>query len=141
MFQRLLWLSRGTIESSIHLMVRRRLLVAGWCVLLCSGCASIPPAQVGQTVGAILGSAIAPGIGAPLGALAGLLGGMLVQGGIDQATEKHERKTLGDQLVTGPTAESEASSAPMGAPTRVWVDEALQAGRLTAGHLETRAIP
>jgi len=110
------------------------------CLTVSSGCASVPPAQLGQTLGAILGSAIAPGIGAPLGSLAGLLGGMLVQGGIDQATEKHERKTLGDQLSTGPTAESEASSAPTGAPTRVWVDETLQAGRLIAGHFETRTI-
>ena len=122
-------------------MVRRRLLVGGWCVLLCSGCASIPPAQVGQTVGAILGSAIAPGIGAPLGALAGLLGGMLIQGEMDKSTEKKERKTLNDQLASESPAGPEASLVPFGAPTRVWVDETMQAGRLIAGHFETRAIP
>jgi hypothetical protein len=117
------------------------IVAAGWGLLLCSGCASVPPAHVGQTVGAIVGSAIVPGLGAPLGSLVGLLGGMLVQGKIDQVTEKRERKALSEQLATGPTAGPEASPAQMGAPTRVWVDETMQGGRLIAGHFETRAIP
>ena len=106
-----------------------------------SGCASMNPAQIGQTAGTILGSAIVPGIGAPLGALVGLLGGMLVQGQIDKVTETKERRTLGDQMASAPAAGTEPSADPLGAPTRVWVDETFHNGRLMAGHFDTRPIP
>ena len=118
----------------------RVVLLAG--VLLSSGCAAMPPAQLGQTAGTILGAAIAPGIGPPLGALAGLLTGMLVQGQVDRATEKGERQTLAEQLASSsPSVVPEAPPASQGQPIRVWVDETLRDGRLVAGHFETRSIP
>jgi hypothetical protein len=120
--------------------MRRRCLTVVIGLSLC-GCASVPPTQVGQTLGAILGSAIAPGLGAPLGSLVGLLGGMLVQGQIDKATETKERRTLSDQLAAAPVAGSEPAAALTGEPTRVWVDERMQNGRLIAGHFDTRPIP
>lgn len=122
-------------------MVRARPLVAVVCLSVCAGCASVPPAQLGQTLGAILGSAIAPGLGAPLGSLVGLLSGMLVQGEMDKTTERHERKALGEQLAAGSPPGPDGSPVPTGEPTRVWVDEVVQEGRLIAGHFETRPIP
>ena len=120
----------------------RRVLVGYCSLLLCTGCAGIAPAQLGQTLGTIAGAAVAPGVGAPIGALVGLLAGMVVQGKVDQATEKRERKELGDQLTTGSFPASEGSvPAPQGEPTRVWVDEAVQSGRLVAGHFEVRPVP
>src|SRR3989338_1537465 len=99
-----------------------------------SGCAGVPPAQVGQTAGTIAGAAIVPGIGAPLGGLIGLLAGMLVQGHVDKVTEQHERKDLSQQLAAGPSSTSGETVIPHGQPTRVWVDETVQEGRLRAGH-------
>ena len=111
-------------------------------VFLSSGCAGVSPVQVGQTAGTIVGAVIAPGIGPPLGAIAGLLAGMLVQGEVDKVTEKRERKTLGDQLATGGASKaSEESGPPRGEPTRVWVDETVQGGRLIPGHFEVRYLP
>ena len=109
---------------------------------MASGCAGVSPAHLGQTAGTIAGSAIAPGIGAPLGALFGLVAGMLVQNEVDKVTEKHERKTLSEQLggASAPLADG-AEELPQGVPTRVWVDETVQDGRLIAGHFETRPIP
>ncbi|MBI3330512.1 MAG: hypothetical protein HYZ96_00200 [Candidatus Omnitrophica bacterium] len=103
---------------------------------LCSGCAGVSPSQMGQTAGTIAGAAIAPGVGAPLGALVGLLAGMLVQGKIDQATEKRERKELGEQMTVGSRAAQPAgaNASPQGEPVRVWVDEGVSDGRLIAGH-------
>jgi len=121
-------------------MMKARALVAAVGVACC-GCASVPPAQVGQTVGAIIGSAIAPGLGAPLGSLAGLLGGMLVQGRMEKATEGRERKTLGEQLAAGSPTGPDGSPVETGEPARVWVDETVQQGRLIAGHFETRTVP
>ena len=98
------------------------------------------PAQLGQTVGTILGAAVAPGVGPPLGALAGMLAGMLVQGEVDKVTGKHERKTLGDELAATSSPAPDVSLSPQGQPTRVWVDESLQGGRLIAGHFEVRYL-
>ena len=121
--------------------MRVRPLLVGGASLLLASCASVPPPQVGQTIGAIVGGGIAPGIGAPLGALVGLLGGMLIQGEIDKGTEKKERRTLGDQLASAPAGGGpQPSDVPTGQPTRVWVDETMQNGRLLAGHFETRPI-
>ena len=111
------------------------------CVLL-TGCAGIAPQQVGQVVGTIAGAAVAPGIGAPIGNLAGLLAGMMVQGQVDHINEKHERVDLKRQLGSPrPAGAAETGSAPQGQPTRVWVDEAVQNGRLVVGHFEQRYLP
>ena len=107
-------------------------------VFLASGCASVAPSQVGQMAGTIAGSAIAPGIGAPLGSLVGMLAGLLVEGQVDRHREKQERADLSRELGTGSKA---ASPALTGTPTRVWVDEHLEDGRLVAGHFEVRPIP
>ena len=108
---------------------------------LASGCAGISPAHLGQTAGTIAGSAIVPGLGAPIGALLGLVAGLLVQNEVGKVTEKHERKTLSDQLGgASPTRSDSAEVLPQGVPTRVWVDETVQDGRLIAGHFETRPI-
>lgn len=105
------------------------------------GCAGVSPAQVGQTAGTIAGAAIAPGVGAPIGALVGLLAGMAVQGQVDKVVEKHERQELGDQLAGGSPATSDGQAqAPAGEPTRVWVDETEQDGRVIAGRFEVRQI-
>jgi len=116
-----------------------RILVGVTGLALAAGCAAMPPAQVGQTAGTIAGAAIAPGVGAPLGALVGLLAGMVVQGHVDKATEQRERKELGEQLAAGaPSGLSPThASTPHGQPTRVWVDEAVEDGRLIAGHFDT----
>ncbi len=116
------------------------MLVGVMGVVCALGCASIPPAQVGQTAGTIAGAAILPGVGAPLGALVGLLAGMLVQGEMDQATEKHERKELNDQLSVNTGKTAEPGTVTQGQPTRVWVDETVTSGRLMAGHFDTRDL-
>ena len=122
--------------------MRASVLVGALSVVCLGGCASVPPAQVGQTAGTLAGAAIVPGIGAPIGALAGLLAGMLVQGELDKATETRERKELGERMAHGtPPAAGVPAEAPRGAPVRVWVDETLHDGRLIAGHFDTRAIP
>ena len=110
-------------------------------LLLTSGCAGISPAQVGQTAGTVAGMAIVPGVGAPVGALVGLLAGMVVQGQVDKATERHERKELGEQLRTAAAASESGLIPSLGEPRRVWVDEAVQDGRLVAGHFEARPLP
>ena len=117
-----------------------RVLITGT-LLLCSGCAGVSPAQFGQTAGAITGSLVAPAVGAPIGALVGTLAGMMVQGQVDKATEKRERKELGDELHAGTSSIApDSASSPTGEPTRVWVDETNRGGRLTPGHFETRSI-
>ena len=121
--------------------MRRRFFIGVIGMTLLGGCAGIPPAQVGQAAGTIAGSAVAPGIGAPVGALLGLLAGMLVQGEVDKVVEKRERKTLGEQLATGPAPASEEAGPPQGDPIRVWVDETVRDGRLIAGHFEARHLP
>ena len=118
-----------------------RVLIGALCLTLCGGCAAIPPAQVGQTAGTILGAAIVPGIGPPLGALAGLVAGMLVQGEVDKATEKHERKTLNEELAHGSSPAHREHAPLTGSPTRVWVDESVQGGRRIPGHFEARNLP
>ena len=111
------------------------------CVLL-TGCAGIAPQQVGQVVGTIAGAAVAPGIGAPIGNLAGLLAGMMVQGQVDHINEKHERVDLGRRLGGArPSVAAGTDLVPQGQPTRVWVDESAQNGRMVAGHFEQRSLP
>lgn len=123
------------------MVMRVRFLVGVTAILASGGCSTMPPAQVGQTAGTIIGSAIAPGIGPPLGALAGMLVGLLVQGEVDKVTEKHERKTLSDQLSTGPSPGDQEPAPTQGTPTRVWVDETVENGRLMAGHFDVRYLP
>jgi hypothetical protein len=66
---------------------------------------------------------------------------MVVQGEIDKATETRERQGLGEQLAAGPAlASAQETSPPQGEPTRVWVDEAVEEGRLVAGHFDVRSI-
>ncbi len=122
-------------------MRRRRVLVGVLALWLTTGCAAVPPAQVGQTAGTIAGAAIAPGIGAPVGALIGMVAGMLVQGQVDKATEKRERRELGDQLRTTPADAGTEERAPQGTSVRVWVDEGVRQGRLVAGHFDVRSFP
>ena len=122
--------------------MKRGLLVGVVSLTILSGCAGVSPVQMGQTAGTILGAAIAPGAGAPLGSLVGLLAGMVIQGEVDKVTEKHERKTLSDELGASPTQIGKGPEAtpPQGEPTRVWVDESMKDGRLIAGHFDTRDI-
>jgi hypothetical protein len=122
-------------------MRRRSALVGAAALWLAAGCAAVPPAQVGQTAGTLAGAAIVPGIGAPIGALIGVVAGMLVQGQLDKATEKRERRELGDQLHPGAAAPGGGDAAPTGSPVRVWVDETVREGRLVAGHFDVRHVP
>lgn len=110
-------------------------------VVLCSGCAGISPAQLGQTAGTIAGAAIVPGVGAPIGALIGTLAGMVMQKKVDQLTEDRERKELSGRLVVAQKPAAESLIVPQGSPVRVWVDETVQEGRLSAGHFDVRQIP
>ncbi|MBI4597091.1 MAG: hypothetical protein HY737_01635 [Candidatus Omnitrophica bacterium] len=105
--------------------------------VLVAGCASLPPSQAGYTAGAIAGSAIAPGIGAPLGGLVGLLAGFVVEKQMDKINERHERKTLADQLGHGPSTVGAGWSGQL---TRVWVDETVRDGRQIDGHFDARAL-
>lgn len=107
--------------------------------LLVSGCAGLAPAQVGQTVGTIAGAVVAPGLGAPLGSLAGLLAGLLVQGEVDKVVARRERTELGQQFEAKPV-QPQDGQPPLGAPTRVWVDETFQNGRLIPAHFDVRAL-
>ena len=111
--------------------------------LLAGGCAGVPPAQVGQTVGTIAGGLAAPGVGAPVGAAVGLFAGMVLQGQVDRKTEQKERHDLSQRLQLPGRASSDptAPSLPPGEPTRVWVDEMAQDGRLVAGHFDVRYVP
>lgn len=123
-------------------MIRRhRVLLPVAALLLCGGCATISPSQAGQTVGTLAGAAIAPGIGAPIGALVGMLAGMAVQGQVDKVVEKRERVELQQELASGERAASAPPShASQGQPTRVWVDETEQNGRLVAAHFDVRYL-
>ena len=120
--------------------MRRQYLIGIMSVLLLSGCANVSPVQVGQTAGAIAGSAIAPGVGTSIGALVGLMAGMVVQGQVDQVTERRERKELSNQLGAG-APQSAAAPSTAGTPTRVWVDETIQNGRRMAGRFDVRSLP
>ena len=108
--------------------------------MLLAGCSSISPTQVGQTAGAVVGSVIAPAIGMPIGSLLGALAGMVVEQQVDKQRERHERVELSKELGETPTG-SIGPSGAAGHPTRVWVDEQRENGRLIAGHFEVRAIP
>lgn len=120
--------------------MNRQLLVGFTALAVASGCAGVSPIQVGQTAGTIAGAAIAPGVGAPIGAVVGMLAGMVIQQDIDKVTEKKERRELNDQLAKKSAPAAASTKQPAGEPTRVWVDETLQNGRLMAGHFETRPI-
>ncbi len=111
-------------------------------VLLVAGCAGVSPTQLGQMIGSVAGGAIAPGVGVPLGGLIGNVAGMVVEHQVDKAREQHERVDLSRELQR-PTASGQGAPQPaaLGTPTRVWVDEHLQQGRLVAGHFELRPIP
>ena len=116
-------------------------LIVSSAVLLPLGCASVAPQQVGQMLGTVAGAVAAPGIGAPIGGLVGLLAGMVVQKQVDKVTEKRERVDLGHELKTTPTAATAAAGTELvGTPTRVWVDETFQNGRVTPGSFQQRAI-
>ena len=104
------------------------------------GCAGISPVQVGQTAGTITGAVIAPGVGASLGALVGMVAGMVVQGEMDRTTARKERIDLGRQLAGSPATDQPPEEPLQGTPTRVWVDETLQNGRLIPGHFDTRLL-
>lgn len=123
-------------------MSRRRVLKGAIALLCATGCAGMSPTQVGQTAGSIAGAALAPGFGMPLGALLGTLAGLVFEQQLDQVREKRERVELSDQL-TRPSSPitSESSTPPVGVPTRVWVDERVESGRLLAGHFEVRSVP
>lgn len=81
-----------------------------------------------------------PGVG-PLGPLVGTLAGLVFEQHLDKVREQRERVELGDQLQRPSSATSLPSSPPVGQPTRVWVDERVEQGRLIAGHFEVRPIP
>ena len=130
----------GGVWSSIASGMSRRLLVALVSLIVAGGCAGISPTHTGQTVGTIAGAAIAPGIGAPIGALIGMLAGWLVQGEVDKVTEKRERKTLGDELATTPSAAPQEGTPLQGQSIRVLVDETVHDGRLVAGHFDVRSL-
>ncbi|MBI4354065.1 MAG: hypothetical protein HY595_02400 [Candidatus Omnitrophica bacterium] len=120
----------------------KRFVLSGLLVVGMTGCAGMSPTQVGQTAGSIAGAAIAPGIGMPLGALLGTLTGLVFEQHVDQVREKRERVELGDQLQRPSLSTSTAPAEPaVGQPTRVWVDERVEHGRLIAGHFEVRPVP
>jgi len=111
-------------------------------ILTVTGCASVSPTQVGQATGSIAGAAIAPGIGMPIGTLLGTLAGLVVESQLDKVREKQERIELSQQLQTPAASQAVPErNHPVGQPTRVWVDEQVQQGRLIAGHFEQRTIP
>ena len=122
---------------------RQRLVIVigGW--FLVSGCSGMSATQVGQAAGTIAGSAIAPGPGSTLGALVGTLAGMIIDRQVDKVREQKERVELGQQLgVSTPHATPAVpDGALIGQPTRVWVDERLENGRLVAGRFEVQRIP
>jgi len=107
-----------------------------------SGCSGVSATQVGQTAGTIAGAALIPGIGAPIGTLIGTLAGLVIEQQVDKSREQQERTVLTDQLKRGPASPGAASTGPfLGVPTRVWVDERVENGRLLAGRFEVRPVP
>ncbi len=123
--------------------VIRRILPIGLMstLLLISGCASVSPTQVGQTAGSIAGAALAPGVGMPIGALIGSLAGMLVEQEMDKSRQKKERVELTKELNRPATPTDAGPELQIqGQPTRVWVDEHVERGRLITGHFEQRVI-
>ena len=124
--------------------MKRFVLITGMCALWVTGCAGVAPVQIGQMVGTIAGSIIAPGVGGPVGGFIGLLTGMAVQKKVDQVHEVREHRELSEQLKQGSNAQAktpEEFREQTGIPTRVWVDEHVQQGRVIAGHFDTRVIP
>ena len=122
--------------------MRNRTFLAFLVGVIASGCSGMSATQVGQTAGSIAGGAIVPGIGAPVGTLIGTLAGLVIDSQLDKAREQKERVSLGDQLARHRLARAgSAEDRPLGDPTRVWVDEQFDHGRLLAGHFELRAIP
>ena len=110
--------------------------------MMACGCSGMTATQVGQTAGSIAGAALVPGVGAPLGTLIGTLAGLVVDGQIDKVREQKERVTLQEQLQRqGLPRPGQVESRPLGEPTRVWVDERMDQGRLIAGHFDVRPIP
>ena len=120
----------------------RQIVVAGFSLVLVSGCAAISPVQIGQTVGMIGGATAVPGVGAPVGALLGTIVGTIFQKRVDQETEQRERKELAEQLGTPAvvTSQSKPIAPPQGEPVRVWVDEFMQDGNILAGRFEVRHL-
>ncbi|MBI3324908.1 MAG: hypothetical protein HYZ92_06470 [Candidatus Omnitrophica bacterium] len=117
-------------------------VMAGALAVGVAGCSAMSPTQIGQTTGSIAGGAIVPGIGVPLGALVGTLAGLVVERQMDKGREQKERVELTDQLKTAPQIQAlDTTQPPSGPATRVWVDEAVQQGRLIAGHFDSRVIP
>ena len=108
---------------------------------LVAGCAGVSPTQLGQMIGSVAGGFIAPGPGVPLGGLVGNLAGMVVERQVDKAREQHERVDLSRELQRGAAPGAATPPVASGTPTRVWVDERLQQGRLVAGHFEFCPIP
>ncbi len=123
-------------------MMRRIVFVGLILPLLTAGCSSLSPTQVGQTIGSMAGGALLPGAGVPLGALVGTLAGMVVEKQVDKNREQKERVDLSRQLnrPADPAASQRAAAEPQGQPTRVWVDEHLDGGRLIEGHFESRTV-
>ena len=126
----------------MNISMPTRVVVGLLMLSVLGGCSGVSPAQVGQTAGTIAGAAIAPGIGAPLGTLVGTLAGLVIEHEMDKVREQKEQVELSKQL-NGSRLSSTAPAAerPLGKPTRVWVDEQVQQGRLIAGHFELRTIP
>ena len=120
-----------------------RVVAAGLvAALTVAGCAGVSPTQVGQTAGSVAGAALVPGIGMPLGALVGTLAGLVIEQQVDKVREKKEQVDLSQQLQKPRTPGTlSADERPVGQPTRVWVEEHLQDGRLITGHFEQRTIP
>ena len=121
----------------------RYALLTALSLVLCTGCATLHPAQVGHLVGTIAGAALAPGIGAPLGGLVGILTGSALQRGFNKANEGRERAELRQQLkrpTTSSAPQRAGTSVLQTIPTRVWVDERVEEGRLVAGHFDVRQL-
>lgn len=81
---------------------------------------------------------MAPGIGVPMGSVLGSLAGMVIQREMNKADEKRERVELGRHVKPGDAVEAVQAPRP---PARVWIDETLQGGRMTAGHYEVLPLP
>jgi hypothetical protein len=119
-----------------------RVGLMGLSLLAMTGCATLHPQAVGQTLGTIAGAAVAPGIGAPVGALIGLLTGTLLQGEFNRVVAKQERIELGEQLKTRPAGTVLANEpGPAGTTTRVWIDETVRDGRVVLGHYDVWQAP
>ncbi|MBI3320265.1 MAG: hypothetical protein HYZ89_06755 [Candidatus Omnitrophica bacterium] len=120
----------------------RKLPVGLAAMLTFAGCAGVSPTQVGQTAGSVAGAALVPGLGMPIGALVGTLAGLVIEQHVDKVRERKEQTDLSKELKK-PRASGLGSveAPPVGQPTRVWVDEHLQGGRLVIGHFEQRILP